>query len=96
MSPKTTSKVSAWPGKFFKGKREVSGGGVHSHHHPPPCAGLSTSCDLSLDAILFTQLVFEITEGEDREEMWSSVNCLSLISTSLIYRKNKQFRQGVV
>ena len=45
-----------------------------SHHHPPLCAGLfadlSTSCDLSLDSVLFTQLVWEITEGEAWEKIW--------------------------
>ena len=31
-----------------------------------------------------------ITEGEAKEEIWSSVNYLFFISTSLIYRKNRQ------
>ena len=34
---------------------------------PPTCAGLLTFCDLSLDAILFTQFVCEFTEGETRK-----------------------------
>ena len=48
------------------------------------CAGLLISCDFSLDAILFTWLVCEITEGEAEEEIWSSVNYLFFFSTSLI------------
>ena len=48
----------------------------------------STSYDFSLDALLCTQSVHEMTEGEAREEIWSSVNYLFFISTSLIYGKN--------
>ena len=62
-------------------------------------AGL-TSCDLSFDAIcsysLLTQFVREVTEGEAREKIWSSINYLFFISTSLIYGKNQQVRQGIV
>lgn len=36
--------------------------GGQSHRHPPLHAGLLTSCELSLDALLFTQFVQEITE----------------------------------
>ena len=62
-----------WAIKVFKavtGRKsqlivEIEG---QSHHHAPLCAGLFadllTSCDLSLDSVLFTQLVWEITEGE--------------------------------
>ena len=42
----------------------------------------STSYDFSLDALLCTQSVHEMTEGEAREEIWSSVNYLFFISTS--------------
>jgi len=45
------------------------------------CGGLSTFCDLSLEAILFTLFVREIIEGEAGEENWSSVNYLFFIST---------------
>ena len=69
-------------------------------YHLPLCAGLCAclliSCDFYLDAILFTWLVFEITEGEAGEEIWSSVNYLFFISTSLIHRKNLPVRPGVV
>ena len=34
--------------------------------------------------ILFTQFVLNITEGEAREQVWSSVSYLFLISTSSI------------
>ena len=44
----------------------------------------STSYDFSVDALLFTQSVHEMTEGEAGEEIWSSVNYLFFISTSLI------------
>ena len=58
------------------------------HYHLPLCAGLCVglliSCDFSLAVILFTWLVCEITEGEAGEEIWSSVNYLFFISTSLI------------
>ena len=56
--------------------------GCHPHPHPPtpPCAGLYvgllTPHNLSLDAIMFMK-------GEAREEIWSSVNYLVFISTSL-------------
>ena len=40
---------------------------------PPLHAGLSTRRDLSLDAVLFTQFVHEMTEGEAGEETLSSV-----------------------
>ena len=46
---------------------------------PPPCAGLLTFYDLSLDAILFTQFVCEFTEGETREDTRSSVNYSSFL-----------------
>ena len=55
----------------------------------------STSYDFSVDALLFTQSVHEMTEGEAGEgeageEIWSSVNYLFFISTSLVYGKNQQ------
>lgn len=40
--------------------------------------------------------VCEITEGEVREKIWSSANYLFFISTSLIYGKNQQVRQGIL
>ena len=63
---------------------------------PPLPTGSWTSYDLSLDVILFTQFVQEITEREGRKEVWSSVNFLFFISTTLIYGKNRQVRQGIV
>lgn len=72
--PKTTSGDSAQPGKLLKGKKEVisvnHGDGDQRPHPPPLYAGLSTSCDFSLDAILFTRFVHEITTGEAGEEIW--------------------------
>ena len=70
--------------------------GGQRHGHPSLCAVLSTSCDLSLDAILFTPLVREINEEEAGKIIWSSVNYLFLISTSLIYGKNQDISQGIV
>ena len=49
-----------------------------------------------LNAILFTQLVREITEGEAREEIWSFVNYLFFMFTSLIFGKKQQIRQGIM
>ena len=40
--------------------------------------------------------VCQIAEGKDREEIWLSISYLFFISTSLIYGKNQQVRQGVV
>ena len=59
------------------------------------CVGLWTAPELSLDAV-YSQFVFEIAEGEVREELWSSINYLVLISTPLINGKNQQNRQGIV
>ena len=79
---KAISEDSAQPWKFLKGKKEV----ISVNHwngvrigDSPLCACLSTSCDFSLDAILFTQFVHEVTEGEAREEIWSSVTYSSLL-----------------
>ena len=60
------------------------------------CAGLWTPLNIPLDVILFIQFVHQITEVEAREEIWSSVNYLFFITTSLIYEKNWQGRQGIV
>ena len=60
------------------------------------CAGLWTPLNIPLDVILFIQFVHQITEVEAREEIWLSVNYLFFISTSLIYGKNQQARQGIV
>ena len=56
--------------------------------HSPWPAGLMTSCDLSVDSLLCTQFVCKITKRESGEEIWSSINYLFFIPTSLIYRKN--------
>ena len=56
--------------------------------HLSHSADLSTSCDSSLDAVLLTEFVCEMTEGEAGEEIWSSVTYL-LICSTLIYRKNR-------
>ena len=45
---------------------------------------------------LVTQFLHEIMGGEARTEIWSSVNYLFFLSTSLIYRKSRQVRQGIV
>ena len=69
-----------------------------SHRHPPLGTGLTTrgllleTCSHSL----ITQFVWEIVEGEAREQIWSSVNYLFFISTSLIHRKNQPVRPGVM
>ena len=69
-----------------------------SNRHPPLGTGLTTrgllleTCSHSL----ITQFVWETVEGEAREEIWSSVNYLFFISTSLIHRKNLPVRPGVV
>ena len=99
--PKTNSEDSAWPWKFLKGKREVISAteiGEQTHSRLPLHAGLLTPRDLSFYAILFTQFVCEITEGEAGEEICLSVNYLLFISTSLIYGKNygKKVRQGIM
>ena len=70
-----------------------------SRHHLPLsglCADLLTPCDLILDVILVTLFIPKITEGEAKEEIWSSVNYFFQIPTSLIYGKNQQVRQGIV
>ena len=69
--------------------------GGQNDHHPPLHSGLSSSYNLFLDAVLFTQFVHEITKGKAKEEMWSSVTYLFFMSTSLIDRKNQQVRQGI-
>ena len=69
---------------------------LHSPWHAGLCAGLTTSCDLSLDALLFTQFACKITKRESGEEIWSSGNYLFFIPTSLIYRKKQHVRQGIV
>lgn len=60
----------------------------------PDCAGLGPPRHLSLDAVLFTGSVPEMTEGEAEEETWPSVNLFFV--SSLIYRRNQQIREGVV
>lgn len=82
--------------KAFKGRQgsnlDNHRFGGQSRHHSPLCAGLSAPWGLSLDVIVFTQFcptVQEITEGEARGEILSSVTYLFFISSSLIYRKNQ-------
>lgn len=97
--PKTVSKYSAWPWKLLKGNKEVilvNHWDSQSHHHPPLCAGLCSLHGLSLDAILFTQFFHELTEGESREEIWSSVYYVVFISISFIYGMNHQIRKTIV
>ena len=65
-------------------------------NHSPLSAGLLTARFFFFNAILFTQLVHEITEGEAREEIWSFVNYLFFMSTSLIFGKKQQIRQGIM
>lgn len=99
--PKPNSEDSAQPRKFSreKGKesRLIAEIGDQIDSHPPLRAGWLTPCerDLSLDAILLTQSIWEITEGEARGEIWSPVNHLFFIFTSLIYRRSQQVRQGI-
>jgi len=38
----------------------------------------------------------EVTEGEAREEIWSSANYRFFITTSLTYGKKRQVRKGIV
>ena len=63
---------------------------------PPQRAVLSAPRGLPLDALLFTQFVQEITEGEAREEVCSRANDLVFISTALICGENRQVRQSIV
>ena len=95
--PKTISKDSIQPWKLLKRKREVTSinhWGRRSESSPSPTA-CRLACRLvdflwSSDAILFSQFIHEMTEGEAREETWSSVNYLFFISTSLIYGKTNK------
>ena len=90
--------ASDGPWNFLNGRREVISvnqwDGGQSLRHPPLRAGLWTPRDLSLDAIWFTWFVYEITEGEARKEIWSSVNHQFFVS-ALIYGKSQQIRQGI-
>lgn len=63
-----------------------------SHCHAPLYAGLSTSCDLSLELSVHIVCLQDYWGGT-RKEIWSSVNYFFL--STLIYRKNQQVRQGV-
>ena len=45
---------------------------------------------------VFTHFVCEITEGEAKKEIWSSVNYLFFISTLWIYRRNQLIRQATL
>ena len=100
---KTTLKIqlsheglSREKGKYYQLITEI---GDQTCSQLPLHADLLTPCDLSLDAILFTQFVWEITEGGAREEIWSSVNYLFFIYTSLLnyyWYKSFDFTRGIV
>ena len=49
-----------------------------------------------LQMLSCSQFVHKITAGEAGEEIWSSVKYLFFSSTSLIYRKHQQDRQGIM
>ena len=77
--------------KVFKGKGEI----IWVNHwdresdsspSPPVCRLVNYLWSFFRWYIVHT--ICEITEGEAEEEIWSSVNYLFFISTSLIYRKN--------
>ena len=90
--------------KALKGGREVTqvnhrNGGWVSLPSSTACRliGFLWPCSkFHLVHSLVTPFVHEITEGEAREEVWSSVSYLFFISTSLIYGKNQPVRQGIV
>lgn len=73
---------------------------IGGQSHLPLCTDLCTSlsilCDFSLDALLFTQLIYEITEGKLRKRSGHLLNYVFFIFTSLIYRWNQQVRQSIV
>ena len=81
--------------KIFKGQGEV----ISVNHWDrewdsslsPTVCRLVDLLYLPLDIILFTQFFHEITEGEAKKEIWSSVNYLCFISTFLSYGENWQF-----
>ena len=79
----------------LQGKPLIIETGSQIHHCLLLGARLLTP-DLSLDAILFTQFVHKITEEEAKEEIWSSVNYLFLIFTSLVYGKNQHVKLSIV
>lgn len=61
------------------------------HHYHHQCAGLSPH-DLPLDLVLFIRFshtVWEITDGEAREEMWSSIHHLLFTFTLICGETNK-------
>ena len=102
LSEKKKPEYSAWPWTFLKGKDEVISvihGDEGSEPSPPTtyhCVYTCHSYDLSVYGVLFTQFVHKITEGKAGEEIWSSVNYLFFIFTSLIYGKNQHVRQGIL
>ena len=63
---------------------------------PTKCRLVDCEFYFFFNAILFTQLVHEITDGEAREEIWSFVNYFFFMSTSLIFGKKQQIRQGIM
>ena len=54
------------------------------------------ACWLLVLLLFRSRFILEITEGETGKEIWSSVNYLVFISTSLIYGESQQIRQGTV
>ena len=80
-------KDSAWPWNFLKEKREVIsvnhwGRGLDSLPSPTVHRPVESLWSF-FRCISFTQLVCKITEGEPGKKIWSSVNYLFFISTSL-------------
>ena len=99
VSPTTTSQDSAWPWKVLRRK----GDGTSANHWDgvrvvavPPCAGLSRRL---VAALLFSPFIHTVYLGDYWRGSWGRdlVICyLFFTSTSLIYGKNQQVRQGFV
>ena len=86
--PKTISRDSAQAWKLLKENKEVISvnhwdRGSDSSPSPTACRLVNSSRSF-FRCYLVPQFVCEITKGEAREEIWSSVNYLFFISTSLI------------
>ena len=96
VSPKTISVKSALPWKLWKGKREVISiiglGEVRVMVTPTVCGPVDFLWVFSRSYpvhIICSWIIEGVT-------LWSSVNYLFFISTSLIHRKNLPVRPGVV
>ena len=92
-----------WAVKVLKGKQKwsqlITEMGVRVStipHCVQACRLLRSSSRCYLVHTVWSQFVWEITEGDATEKIWSSVNYLFFISTSLIYGKNQQIGQGIV